>query len=181
MVLFLVVVSSYTASTALPPATLAQWLATGHPRPVIHPWRVTLTQFPVNISWIWLVIYRPFSSLLSCHSKYYYMKLTPDLMQVNLGDSMLFSEGPEVVFDCVSMFGVCQVPTLRYSLTVEDYACDRAAEMERVQQMLEEVEEEKDTETGEQSLPVLSWWLWDSQADRVNVIMLMYRTSSSVL
>lgn len=36
---------------------------------------------------------------------------------------------------------ILQMPSLRYNLTVEDYARDREAESERVQQMLQEVED----------------------------------------
>ena len=36
---------------------------------------------------------------------------------------------------------VFQVPSLRYNLTAQDYERDREADMERVQQMLEEVQE----------------------------------------
>ena len=41
-----------------------------------------------------------------------------------------------------------QVPTLRYTLTSEDYEKDRASEMKRVEQMLDDVEEAHAAKTG---------------------------------
>ena len=43
---------------------------------------------------------------------------------------------------------VLQVPHLRYDLTVEDYAADRQAEMDRVRQMLsDDADDAGDTDT----------------------------------